>query len=140
MKSSPELSLSIGEVAERFDLPTHVLRHWETEGLLRPARDAGGRRRYREDDIVRLAVIRRSRSAGMSIAQIAVMLDRGLKGRHEALFAHLADLDRRMQEIALAREMTAHAIECEAHDILACPSFRAHVDDLLVAQDRSETA
>jgi MerR family copper efflux transcriptional regulator len=25
---------SIGEVATRFGLPTHVLRHWESEGLL----------------------------------------------------------------------------------------------------------
>ena len=27
---------SIGELAERFGLETHVLRHWESEGLLEP--------------------------------------------------------------------------------------------------------
>ncbi|WP_301184415.1 MerR family DNA-binding transcriptional regulator [Streptomyces sp. 6-11-2] len=29
--------MSIGAVAERFGLPTHVLRHWEAMGLLAPA-------------------------------------------------------------------------------------------------------
>jgi|SRR5690606_26372128 len=131
MKSSDERPWSIGDVAARFDLPTHVLRHWESEGLLRPERDAGGRRRYGEDDVVRVAVIQRSKMAGMSLEQIAVLLDDGLSGRHEVLFSHLADLDRRMADIARAREMTAHVIACEAHDILACPNFRAHVDDLI---------
>ncbi|WP_340688600.1 MerR family DNA-binding transcriptional regulator [Amycolatopsis coloradensis] len=40
MKSS---TLSVGEVAERFGLATHVLRHWESVGLLKPARAAGSR-------------------------------------------------------------------------------------------------
>jgi MerR family copper efflux transcriptional regulator len=47
---------SIGEVAARFGLPTHVLRHWEAEGLLTPAR-AGGRRRYTDADLYRVAAI-----------------------------------------------------------------------------------
>ena len=33
--------LTIGELATRFGLATHVLRHWEDEGLLSPARRAG---------------------------------------------------------------------------------------------------
>jgi MerR family copper efflux transcriptional regulator len=37
---------SIGEVAARFGLPAHVLRHWEAQGLLTPARH-GDRRRDR---------------------------------------------------------------------------------------------
>ena len=49
----------VGEVAARFDLPTNVLRHWETVGLLRPPRDPAGRRRYGEDEVVRIAVIQR---------------------------------------------------------------------------------
>ncbi|MGH3587458.1 MAG: MerR family DNA-binding transcriptional regulator, partial [Pseudonocardia sp.] len=36
MKSSPEATYSIGEIARHFDLAPHVLRHWETVGLLTP--------------------------------------------------------------------------------------------------------
>lgn len=131
MKSSA-LS-SIGDVADRFGLPTNVLRHWESVGLLAPQRDSAGRRRYSPDDIVRIAVIQRSKLAGMSLEQVAVLLDQGSADRHEVLHAHLADLDRRMSEMAMSRRLTEHALECEAHDISRCPHFRAGVADLLAA-------
>ena len=129
MKST---SWSVGEVAARFDLPTNVLRHWETVGLLAPGRDPAGRRRYGRDDVVRVATVVRSKAAGMSLEQIGVMLDAGARGRHEVLQAHLADIDRRMGEMRISRAMTQHAYECRAHDIAACPGFRKQVEDLLV--------
>jgi MerR family copper efflux transcriptional regulator len=130
MKST---SWSVGEVATRFDLPTNVLRHWETVGLLEPERDAAGRRRYHRGDVVRVATIVRSKAAGMSLDQIAVLLDAEARGRHEVLLAHIADLDRRMEEMRISRAMTQHAYDCKAHDIASCPGFRKQVADLLVA-------
>lgn len=131
MKSSADHPWSVGEVAERFDLPTNVLRHWESVGLLRPPRDPAERRRYGEDEIVRIAVIQRSKAAGMSLEQIAVLLDDGSAGRHQVLQQHLDDIDRRMEEMRLSRAMTEHAMGCRAHDIATCPRFRAGVDDVL---------
>jgi MerR family copper efflux transcriptional regulator len=129
MKSSQ--TLSIGEMAGRFGLETHVLRHWEDVGLLRPARDSADRRRYDADDLVRIAVIVRSKAAGMSLDQIVVMLDAGSADRHRVLEEHIADLDRRMDEMRRSREMTEHALRCRAHDIATCPNFKAAVDDLV---------
>lgn len=131
MKSSIENPWSVGEVAARFELPTNVLRHWESVGLLRPARDSAGRRRYGHDDVVRIAVIQRSKAAGMTLDQIAVLLDDGSAGRHEVLQQHLDDLDRRMEDMRRSREMTEHAMGCRSHDIATCPRFRASVDDVL---------
>lgn len=131
MKSSAESFWSVGEVAARFDVSTNVLRHWESVGLLRPARDSAGRRRYAQDDVVRIAVIQRSKAAGMSLEQIAVLLDDGSAGRHEVLQQHLDDLERRMEEMRRSRDMTEHAMRCRAHDIATCPRFRASVDDVL---------
>lgn len=128
MKSS---SLSIGDAAARFGLPTHVLRHWEGVGLLAPARDGAGRRRYEDDDLVRVAVIVRSKAAGMSLDQIRVLLDEDAPERHVVIQSHLDDLDRRMRELESARAMTAHAFECEKHDITTCPRFIATLADLL---------
>jgi MerR family transcriptional regulator, copper efflux regulator len=71
MKSSSDRTWSVGEVAERFDLPTNVLRHWESVGLLEPARDSAGRRRYGLDDVSRVAAIQRSKAAGMSLDQVS---------------------------------------------------------------------
>ena len=114
-----------------IELPTNVLRHWESVGLLRPERDDAGRRRYGEDDIVRIAVIQRSKAAGMTLEQIGVLLDDGRRGRHEVLYAHLDDLDQRMEEMRRSRAMTEHALRCSAHDITTCPRFRAGVEDVL---------
>lgn len=58
---------SVGDLAVRFGLETHVLRHWEAMGLLSPARDGAGRRRYGSDDAFRVATIIRSKAAGMSL-------------------------------------------------------------------------
>jgi DNA-binding transcriptional MerR regulator len=123
---------SVGEVAERFDLPTHVLRHWETMGLLTPERDGAGRRRYSRSDAVRVATIQRSKAAGMSLEQIRFLLDSGAEGRHRVLAAHLEDLDRRMEEMRISRAMTQHALDCRYHDIAHCPSFRSRLEDMLV--------
>lgn len=130
MKSS-EAPWSIGELADRFAMETHVLRHWEDVGLLAPARDSAGRRRYGADDLVRVAVIVRSKAAGMSLDQIAALLDAEVAGRHRVLEEHLRDLDRRMAEMEQSRKMTQHALECRAHDIATCPHFRSHVQDVL---------
>lgn len=132
MKSSSAHPWSVGEVAERFSLPTNVLRHWESVGLLAPFRDSAGRRRYGEDDVVRVAVILRSKAAGMSLDQIAHLLERDMAGRHEVLHAHLDDLDRRMAEMRRSRAMTEHALRCSAHDISTCPRFREELADVLV--------
>ena len=122
---------AIGEMAARFGLETHVLRHWEDVGLLTPQRDGAGRRRYGEDDLVRIAVILRSKAAGMSLEQIAVLLDAEAADRHRVLEAHLADLDRRMAEMQRSREMTEHALHCRAHDIATCPRFKTAVADIV---------
>jgi MerR family copper efflux transcriptional regulator len=136
MKSSPrrarlDIDWSIGEAASRFGLETHVLRHWEDVGLLAPARDAAGRRRYGRGDVVRLATVIRSKAAGMSLDQIAVLLDSEAPDRHRVLQEHIADLDRRMAEMQHAKEMAEHAYACRAHDVATCPGFRKHVDDLV---------
>jgi MerR family transcriptional regulator, copper efflux regulator len=118
-------------MAERFGLATHVLRHWEDVGLLQPARDSAGRRKYGPDEVVRVAAILRSKVAGMSLEQIHVLLDAGADGRREILNAHVEELDRRMGEMALSREMTLHALRCRAHDIATCPRFQAAVQDIV---------
>ena len=132
MKSSERTTTwSVGEVAARFDLETHVLRHWEDVGLLAPGRDAAGRRRYRRDDVVRVAVVVRNKAAGMSLDQIRVLLDADSADRHAVLQGHLDDLERRMQEMRRSREMTEHALRCRAHDVSSCPRFREHLEGLV---------
>jgi len=51
--------LTIGEVAEKLDLPAHVLRFWETRfDELEPMKRAGGRRYYRPRDVALATALR----------------------------------------------------------------------------------
>lgn len=137
MKSSDDhLRWTVGELADRFELPTHVLRHWETMGLLAPERDSAGRRRYREADAYRVAAIVSSKAAGMSLDQIRSLLDAAADDRRRILTEHLADLAARMAEMERSRHLTEHALECRAHDVANCPNFRAHVADLVAGTSR----
>src|SRR5687768_3027486 len=79
---------SIGEVASRFGLPAHVLRHWESEGLLSPARD-GDRRRYSDADLYRVASILLAKEAGFGLPDIRAMLSSATaEARHEVMTRH----------------------------------------------------
>jgi len=50
---------TIGEVAEKLELPQHVLRFWEKKfHQIRPVKRNGGRRYYRVEDIALLSEIR----------------------------------------------------------------------------------
>lgn len=53
MVSIPDkLYFKIGEVSKIADLPTHVLRFWETEfGRIKPKRSPSGQRLYRHQDV-----------------------------------------------------------------------------------------
>src|ERR1700754_1089896 len=67
-------SVAIGDLAARLGLPTHVLRHWEEMGLLRPARTSAGRRRYTEADAERTGAILLAKDAGLGLADIRELL------------------------------------------------------------------
>ena len=58
--------LSIGELAAEFGLAPHVLRHWESEGVLEPAAREGGKRRYDESARMRIGTILRGQDAAQT--------------------------------------------------------------------------
>lgn len=134
MKATPadtSTTWSVGEMAERVGVATHVLRHWEDVGLLSPARDAAGYRRYTRDDLVRILTIQSNKVAGMGLDQIRALLDVDSAARHQILEAHLARLEEQRRELERSRLMTEHALRCQAHDVARCPRFVAYVEDMV---------
>jgi DNA-binding transcriptional MerR regulator len=69
--------LQIGEAAERTGVTQRTLRFYEEKGLLKPpSRMEGGFRLYSEEDVQRVAEIRRLQSLlGFSLAEIKEMLE-----------------------------------------------------------------
>ena len=82
MAKSAEAFRTISEVAEWLDLPTHVLRFWESKFTqVKPVKRAGGRRYYRPNDMVLLGGIKKLlHDDGMTIKGAQKMLrDHGVK-------------------------------------------------------------
>ncbi|MFI9503464.1 MerR family transcriptional regulator [Nocardia sp. NPDC052566] len=120
---------SIGEVAARFGLPTHVLRHWESEGLLTPAR-VGDRRRYSDEDLHRVALILLSKEAGFGLADIRTMLAaRTAPARNEVVARHREKLRVRIAKAQAALDLLAG--DCTHDDITTCPHFQGLLADRL---------
>jgi DNA-binding transcriptional MerR regulator len=59
MDKAPEAFLTIGEMADRLGVKTHILRYWEEQfPTLKPLKRAGGRRLYRPADVALLETIK----------------------------------------------------------------------------------
>ncbi|WP_069160032.1 MerR family transcriptional regulator [Nocardia altamirensis] len=129
MKSSTRPATSIGDVAAHFGLATHVLRHWESVGLLTPERDAAGRRRYDDDDVFRIAMILRAKEAGLGLDDIHAMFTTG--ERTTVLQRHRRELRARIAEAQAALAIIERGLACDHGDFMTCPKFRASVSELL---------
>jgi len=88
MKKSPDAFRTISEVAEWLDVPTHVLRFWESRfAQVKPVKRAGGRRYYRPTDMQLIGGIKvLLHDEGMTIRGVQKLLrDEGIK--HVAQFS-----------------------------------------------------
>lgn len=75
MTRDPRLQ-QIGEIAERVGLSVRTLRYYEEVGLVTPsARSEGRFRLYSEDDVQRLSVVKRMKPLGLTLDEMATLLD-----------------------------------------------------------------
>ncbi|WP_326565129.1 MerR family transcriptional regulator [Amycolatopsis rhabdoformis] len=129
MKSS---LLAIGEVAEHFNLPTHVLRHWESVGLLSPSRAEGGRRRYTRADLVRVGTIVEMKRAGLGLPDIADFLGSiHTTARKDVLRRNQLALQDRIAALQSALALVEAALHCSHDDIATCPTYQSCVAEMV---------
>jgi DNA-binding transcriptional MerR regulator len=133
MKSS---LMTIGQVAVHFSLPAHVLRHWESVGLLSPARVEGDRRRYTRDDLFRVASIVRLKQAGLPLPDIRAFLAAcEPAARKDVLRRNPRALQARIAAMRSALDLLEAGLNCPSEDIVTCPNYRAGLAELVDVQD-----
>lgn len=73
--------MTIGEISKKTDLSESTLRYYEKKGLIRVARDGGGRREYEESDIEWVKFIKRLKETGMLLRDIQKYSDLRYRGK-----------------------------------------------------------
>ena len=102
---------TVGDLAQASGLSQRVLRHWEQLGLVTPARNPAGHRRYGPSEITRLYQALALRQADLRLGQIKTLLDAGDPGSAVTILrAHLAELDADLYRRGLLRDRLAAAL------------------------------
>lgn len=91
--------MQISELARRTSVSVHALRHYESQGLLQPARRANGYRDYAEGTEREVVFIAMSRQLGFALPRIAEHLADFRSGRL-TIAAMVQALHQRAQELA----------------------------------------
>ena len=118
--------MDITEVARRSGLPASTLRHYEEKGLIASIGRRGLHRVFDSEVLERLALIALARSAGFSLAEIALMFapDGRLRIDRQMLAAKAEELDRTIRKLTEMRDGLRHAAACRAPTHMECPTFR----------------
>lgn len=110
--------MRIGELGERTDVTTKTIRYYESLGLLdEPARTPAGYRDYGEDEVERLRFIREAQASGLSLSEIASVLELKSSGERSCshtlalLERHLEELDQQIQRLQDSRRTLAGLAE-----------------------------
>ena len=110
--------MKIGELGDRCGVSAKTIRYYESIGLFgEPGRTTSGYRDYDDSAVERLQFIREAQSTGLTLAEIASVLE--LKGAGERscghtmalIEAHVASIDAQIAQLAAARAELAALAE-----------------------------
>lgn len=122
---------SIAEAAAATSVSIDTLRFYERSGVMPPIeRDAGGRRRYDDDDLGWIRFVRRLRATGMPLDRVAVYTrmvrdgDGTVSERKAMLEDHLLTVETAIDELLAAKRALdakiAHYAAAERGEQLDC--------------------
>ena len=120
--------MRIGEAAELVGLATHVLRHWEDEGVVVPARNEAGHRIYDAETVSRLRLVLGCQSAGMSLPQIRLVLNSGEPGRDHVIREQRRRVSAQVRELRQTRRFLDHVIDCRHSLVSRCSECSRYAD------------
>ena len=110
---------NIGQAARQSGVSAKMVRHYESLGLLPTVqRTEAGYRQYGEAEVHTLRFIRRARTLGFSMLEIAELLKLWQNKRRASAdvkriaLAHVADLERRIAEMEAMRQTLQQLAHC----------------------------
>lgn len=125
-----DATLTIGDVARRAGVTTSTVRFYERRGLLTADDRRSGQRRYRVRTLRRLVFIGMLQDAGLSLADIAGVLDAADVTEWKAIAGRrLTNLDAEIVRLQEARAYLAGALLCRYdHPATDCRIMGVEID------------
>lgn len=118
----------IGEAARASGVSEKMIRHYEAIGLLHPARQANGYRRYAAPDVAVLRFIRHARDLAFPLEDVRRLLalwrdrDRASAEVRRLALSHVAALEEKARALqAMATSLRHLAAHCHGDDRPDCP-------------------
>ena len=128
---------TVGQVAKRCGVKVSTLHFYEEKGLISSWRNAGNQRRYANDVIRRVSVIKAAQRVGVSLANIQDAFstlpdNRTPNARDWAKLAKIwqEELNERIRYLEKLRDSLTGCIGCGCLSMKNCPIYNA--DDKLV--------
>lgn len=118
---STESTLRIGDAAAILGIEAHVLRHWESVGLLHPPRTPSGHRTYNQQTLDIARLIRILQRTGLSLEQIRDLGANTSATRITLIEAKRAEIQARMALLEATDRFLAHLTTCSHPVIADCP-------------------
>jgi MerR family copper efflux transcriptional regulator len=110
---------NIGQAAQRANVSTKMVRHYESLGLLSQiGRTDSGYRQYTEKEVHTLRFIKRARDLGFSMPEISELLKlwqnkrRSSESVKRIASVHVAKLDQRIEELVAMKRTLQHLVNC----------------------------
>ncbi|MCH2342067.1 Cu(I)-responsive transcriptional regulator [Pseudomonas sp. NPDC047963] len=124
--------MNIGQAAKKSGLSAKMIRYYESIDLISPAgRSANGYRHYGEDDLHRLAFIKRSRDMGFSLEEVSKLLrlwqdrQRASADVKAVAGAHIEALNQKIAELVGLRDTLQDLVNtCQGDDRPDCPILK----------------
>lgn len=128
--------IAIGALSRRTGCNIETVRYYERIGILPKPSRRGTYRRYDQEDVNRLAFIRRARELGFKLEEVRALLGLASGGQdscveaREIASSHLADVRMRIADLQAMESALAHAVEqCDAGELSACAVISALSSD-----------
>lgn len=118
--------MNIGEVARRSGLPPSTLRYYEEKGLISSIGRRGLSRVFSADVLQRLSLIALGQSAGLSLGDLAAMLDADGQPYidRQRLNEKADELDHAIERLSAIRDELRRVACCPAARHIECSTFQ----------------
>ncbi|RDI53411.1 MerR family transcriptional regulator [Nocardia mexicana] len=111
----------IGDAAATLGIAAHVLRHWESVGLLAPPRSPSGHRTYDEQTLDQARLIRTLQHTGLSLSQIRHLALSSREDRVTLIARKRAEIREHIDLLQATDHFLAHVLTCTHPIIAECP-------------------